>query len=184
MQTENPGGAVAESTYDGLSATTLTLAPFTVTTTAMSCSVTSGAALSFDFGDMQYSRLGGPGVQTDAAFRQDKKITLNCDSGAGVIVTLTGNKNAQAGDDTVLALSPGTDSTTGLGVQILSGAGSTADTLLNYDSSNSIKIDVPNSAPGGKVPLTLPVAVRYYRTQESVSGGSANAIATLNLTYQ
>lgn len=115
MQTENPGGAIAESTYDGLSATTLTLALFTITTTAMSCSFTTGAALSFNFGDMQYSRLGAPGVQMDAIFCQDKNVCLNCDLGMGIIVALAGNKNAQASGNTVQALSAGTGTTTGLG---------------------------------------------------------------------
>jgi type 1 fimbria pilin len=101
-------------------------------------------------------------------------INLNCDAGARVNAVLTGTQNTDTSTAGVLQLTGAgsADVATGVGVQILY---NNAPLALNNNM-------VLKTSTGGQE--AFPFTAQYYQTKDSVTAGSANAIATLNLTYQ
>lgn len=101
-------------------------------------------------------------------------IGLSCDPGARINAKLTGIQNSDSSADGVLQLTGagGDNVAKGVGIQILY---NNAPMALN----NNI---VLKSADGGQE--TFPFTAQYFQTKNDVSAGSANATATLELTYQ
>lgn len=101
-------------------------------------------------------------------------VGLDCNAGARVNAMLTGVQNTDNSADGVLQLTnAGSEGVaTGVGIQILY---NNAPMALN----NNI---VLKTSVGGQE--MLPFTAQYYQTKNSVTSGSANATATLNLTYQ
>lgn len=101
-------------------------------------------------------------------------VGLSCNAGARVNAMLTGVQNTDNSATGVLQLSnAGSEGVaTGVGIQILY---NNAPMALN-------KNIVLKTSVGGQE--MLPFAAQYYQTKSSVTSGSANATATLNLTYQ
>ncbi|NTY88600.1 hypothetical protein FCH33_17650 [Serratia fonticola] len=101
-------------------------------------------------------------------------LDLNCDEGARVNAMLTGAQNTDTSTAGVLQLTGAgsADVASGIGIQILY---NNAPLALNNNM-------VLKTSVGGQE--TFPFTAQYYQTKDSVTAGSANAIATLNLTYQ
>ena len=104
-----------------------------------------------------------------------QNLGLNCDPGANINVELAGTQNPDApADASVLALTGqgGPETAGGVGVQIVYN-----DVPLQLNN----RIVLKKSAGGQE---TFPLVARYYQTKSQVKPGSANATATLNITYQ
>lgn len=101
-------------------------------------------------------------------------VGLVCDAGARVNAKLTGTQNSHSSADGVLELTGagGDDVAEGVGIQILYG-------------SSTMKLNkniVLKTSAGGEE--SLPFTAQYYQTLANVKAGTANATATLELTYQ
>ncbi|MBL5826384.1 fimbrial protein [Serratia fonticola] len=105
---------------------------------------------------------------------KDFNLELNCDAGARVNAMLTGAQNTDTSAAGVLQLTGAGSAgvASGVGIQILY---NNAPLALNNNM-------VLKTSAGGQE--TFPFTAQYYQTKDSVTAGSANAIATLNLTYQ
>lgn len=101
-------------------------------------------------------------------------LGLNCDPKARVNVKVSGEKNTDTTADGVLQLTgAGSNNVaTGVGIQIL------------YNNTPVIlgsKIVLKTSSGGAE---TFPFTAQYYQTKAIPSSGSANTVATLDLTYE
>ncbi|MDY1038553.1 fimbrial protein [Lelliottia sp. CFBP8978] len=135
-----------------------------------SCSLSTYAA-SVDLADVPDSSFTGEGSTAgDKAFT----VSMDCSFGININVTLHGVQNADTSDTSVLALTnAGTAGTaSGLGVQILSN-----DIPLKLDET----IKVMTAIDGHE---DLSFVARYIQTKPSLGAGTANTVATLELTYQ
>ncbi|MDU2942913.1 MAG: fimbrial protein [Citrobacter sp.] len=103
-------------------------------------------------------------------------IDLNCDAGARINASLSGTQSAETSNDSILALSgAGTSGVAkGIGIQLLYDG-----TPLKLNNNIVLK----TSAGGQEFPPGTFTA-RYFQTKDNVTAGSANATATLNITYQ
>lgn len=101
-------------------------------------------------------------------------VGLDCDTGAKINAKLTGTQNTDSSTEGVLQLSGagGDNVASGVAIQILY---NNAPMALN----NNI---VLKTSTGGQE--TFPFTAQYYQTKNNVTAGSANATATLELTYQ
>jgi type 1 fimbria pilin len=101
-------------------------------------------------------------------------VGLSCNPGARVNAMLTGVQNTDNSAAGVLQLSnAGSEGVaTGVGIQI----------LYNNAPLELNKNIVLKTSSGGQE--TFPFTARYYQTKSTTTAGSANAIATLSLTYQ
>ncbi|MGO4744696.1 fimbrial protein [Serratia quinivorans] len=101
-------------------------------------------------------------------------VGLNCDVGARVNAKLIGNQNTDSGASGVLQLTGAGSNgvATGVGIQILYNGSPMA---LNTNM-------ILKTSMGGQE--TFPFTAQYYQTKSAVTTGSANATATLELTYQ
>lgn len=140
----------------------------------VACSVTT-SSLSFPIGDVLSTRFGSAVGTVPAGAENTQNLGLDCDPEANVNVQLNGQQNPDVpGDPSVLALTGQgeTGVAQGVGVQLLyNGA------LLNLNQRLFLK-----TASGG--PESFPIKARYYQTKDTVIPGSANATATLTLSYQ
>lgn len=143
------------------------------TVTVVACSI-STPNLTFPIGDVPVSSFGSTVGTTPAVAQNTQNLGLNCDVGANINVSLSGTQNPDISDSSVLALTGqgGAGVAKGVGVQIVYNG---APLMLN----NRI---VLKTSSGGQE--TFPLTARYYQTRTTVSTGTANASATLNLTYQ
>lgn len=141
--------------------------------TVLACSLAS-QTINFSLGDINASEFTTqPGFIPARSDTQN--LGLNCDPGANINVELTGAQNPDTpADSSVLALngqgSAGTAE--GVGIQL----------LYNNTPLQLNKRMVLKNAAGGQE--TFPLVARYYQTRSVVKPGSANATATLNITYQ
>ncbi|HDR2372678.1 TPA: fimbrial protein, partial [Enterobacter asburiae] len=138
--------------------------------TSLKCSIQSGATLAFPMGNIPSADFDHTGAFSKTT--QTVNLKLDCDEDANVNVTLNGTQNPDTSDNSVIALSEEENVATGVGVQIL------------YDN-NPLKINEMlnlNRSAGG--PETYPFTARYIQTKDKIRAGKANAIATLNVTYQ
>ena len=140
-----------------------------VVTSSVGCQLSNGN-IQVPFGNIDSTSFQNTGYTTTA---HSFSVDLTCDAGANINVTLRGKQNPDTSNTSVLALSD-TDSGTaqGVGVQILYD-----DKPLNIDE----KVPIKQSAGGEEV---LPFSARYYQTKSEVTAGTANTVATLDLTYQ
>ncbi|MCR6710378.1 spore coat protein U domain-containing protein [Enterobacter bugandensis] len=142
-----------------------------ITTTA--CSLNTGS-LSFPMGNIPTTSFGSTVGTTSSSAQVTQNLGLTCNPGANINVSLSGQQNPDVSNTSVLALSnqglPGVAQ--GIGVQVLYGG-----VPLNLNGNVLLK-----QSTGGAE--SLPIVVRYYQTKPNIAPGSANATATLNITYQ
>lgn len=96
----------------------------------------------------------------------------NCPTGNQLSITLN-TGSPQPGTTSVIQNTAATGPATGVGVQLLDGAGN--------------PITFGNPIPEGSIPgatVNLPFAARYYQTGAAVTPGAVTAVATYTLTYQ
>jgi len=139
----------------------------------VACTMTT-PRLTFPIGDISASTFGSTVGTTPAGAKNTQNLGLNCDAGANVNVTLSGIQNPDIANTSVLALTgQGADGVAkGVGVQLLYNG-----TPLALNARLALK-----AAAGGQE--SFPITARYYQTRTAVEPGSANASATLNVTYQ
>lgn len=101
-------------------------------------------------------------------------VGLNCDAGARVNAMLTGTRNTDTATAGVLQLTNAGSAgvATGVGIQIL---------YNNIPLALNNNIVLKTSVGGQEA---FPFTAQYYQTKNTTTAGSANAMATLNLTYQ
>lgn len=140
------------------------------TVTAVACSITT-PTIQVPLSDVLASSLTAIGtVANPKVFN----LGLNCDAGARINVSMTGIQNTDISTAGVLQLSGAGSAgvATGVGVQILYN-----NSPLAINSNIVLK-----TSTGGQESFLF--TAQYYQTKSVVTTGSANAIATLNLTYQ
>lgn len=114
------------------------------------------------------------GVHTKPA-RRDFSVGIQCNGGSRVNVKLKGTLNTEIINDDILALTDAGSSgvASGVGVQIWSNG-----TALKLDQT-TFADNIPASGA-----ITLQFSAVYYQTRAEVKPGSANALATLEVTHQ
>lgn len=137
------------------------------------CSINT-PSLTFPIGNILASSFGSSVGTTPSGAQNTQNLGLNCDPQANINISLSGTQNPDIGTTSVLALT-GQGSAgvaKGVGVQILYNG-----TPLALNNRIVLK-----KSTGGQE--TFPLVARYYQTKTAVTTGTANASATLNLTYQ
>ncbi|HCT3169901.1 TPA: fimbrial protein [Enterobacter asburiae] len=166
-------GVVMLQDSDGVYRDGLTTTLLDGTINVLACSITT-PQLTFPIGDISAVTFGSTVGTTPAGAQNTQNLGLNCDPGANVNVSLSGIQNPDVATTSVLALTGqgNTGTAKGVGVQLLyNGTPITLNTRLPL-----------NVTTGGQ--QAFPLTARYYQTQTTVEPGTANASATLNLTYQ
>ncbi|MBP6121594.1 fimbrial protein [Providencia heimbachae] len=151
--------------------TTLNMPANAIKINVLSCSVKNNATTyninMGDWFDTQFQNIG------DASAAVDIPITLTCMAGANIKTTVTSASGYVDTNTGKLALS-GADKATGVAIQLL-------------DKNNSpIKLNVSNSLQDN-VPADdylFNWKARYIKTAETITPGSANATATVNIRYE
>lgn len=141
--------------------------------TAAACSI-NASNLTFPIGDVPASSFGTTVGTTPSIAQNTQFLGLNCTAGANINVRLSGIQNPDISNSSVLALTGqgSSDVAGGVGVQLI------------YNGSPLVinnRIVLKQSTGGSE---TFPITARYYQTKTIVTGGKANATATLDLTYQ
>lgn len=137
--------------------------------TVLACSLTT-PTVAAPLGNVYATAFTGVGSTTGNV---DFNLGLNCAAGTKVNVTMNGTQNTDTANTSVLALTGAGSAgvAKGVGAQILYN-----NTPLNIGTRLSLK----TSAGGIE---TFPFKARYYQTLNNVLPGSANATATLSITY-
>jgi type 1 fimbria pilin len=166
-------GVVMLQGSDGVYRDGLTTTLLGGTINVLACNITT-PQLTFPIGDISAAVFGSTVGTTPAGAQNTQNLGLNCDAGANVNVSLSGIQNPDVATTSVLALTgQGNNGTAkGVGVQLLYNG-----TPLTLNTRLPLKL-----AAGGQE--AFPLTARYYQTQTTVEPGTANASATLNLTYQ
>ncbi|MFJ3458599.1 fimbrial protein [Scandinavium goeteborgense] len=140
------------------------------TVTTVACSIKT-PNINILLGDVSASEFISAGSTPKSV---DFHVGLECDAGANINVSMSGTQSSESNDSSILALTGagGADVANGVGVQIVYDG---APLKLNDN------IKLKTSAGGQEL---LPFTARYYQTKSEVKTGSANATATLNITYQ
>lgn len=143
------------------------------TVTTVACSINT-PTLSFPIGNISASAFGTAVGTIPSGASNTQSLGLNCDNQANINVTFSGAQNPDVSTNSVLALTGqgASDVASGVGVQILYNG-----SPLVLDSRIVLK-----KSSGGQE--TFPLTAHYYQTKTAVTTGTANASATLNLTYQ
>lgn len=162
-------GPMPESPISWKTLVTLSLAN-SINVAPATCSMPT-TAISVPLGNIPDSRFTAVAATLgDKAF----SLSLTCDQGVKVTLSLAGKQNADTTETSVLALTdagqPGT--ATGVGVQLLYGG-----TPLKINNNVLLK-----TSPGGQE--TLAFTARYYQTQPKITAGKGNTSATFTFTYQ
>lgn len=154
--------------YGGIMTHLLNFTPSSVYVSKTSCTITA-PSINVNLGNWTISDFNGVG---STAAAKPLRISLSCDSGVKIKASINGRaETSQAG---VLKLTEGHNSATGFGVQLL-------------DDDN--KLLTLNTKFTAGIPLqtglyTLNWQARYIQTAAIVTPGKANAMATLELTYE
>jgi len=166
-------GVVTLQGSDGVYRDGLTTQLLSGTINALACSVTT-SLLTFPIGDIPASSFGTVVGTTPGGAQSTQNMGLNCSPGTNITVSLSGTQNPDSANASVMALTGQGNSGTakGVGVQLLYNG---APLMINS------RLLLKQSAGGQE---TLPLTARYYQTLSPVESGTANASATLNLTYQ
>ncbi|MCF8579953.1 fimbrial protein [Enterobacter ludwigii] len=143
------------------------------TINSLACTINT-PQMTFAIGDVPASAFNGGVGTTPAGAQNTQNLGLNCSAGANINVSLSGIQNPDSANTSVMALTGqgNTGTAKGVGVQLLYNG---APLVMNS------RLLLKQSAGGQE---TLPLTARYYQTLTNVESGSANASATLNLTYQ
>lgn len=150
------------------------LGVFTLTGTigASGCTISDeNKNLDIPMGDYPITDFKGPGSATAPV---DFQLSLNCPTvGTSVKVTTTSNGGAQNAANGVLNLSNGSTAT-GLGLQLLKSDGTTPlplNTQIDFGKTTTAE-------------TTYKLYARYLQVAETVTSGTANAMATFTLNYE
>jgi type 1 fimbria pilin len=105
----------------------------------------------------------------------------NCSAGVNLFATFT-DANNPGNTSNVLSLTSGSQVASGVGIQILTGTGVT----VNFGPDSYLPGTTNQIALGtsGSGSMSLPFTARYVKTSNTVTGGSANGIATFTMSYQ
>lgn len=143
------------------------------TINSLACTINT-PQMTFAIGDVPASAFNGGVGTTPAGAQNTQNLGLNCSAGANINVSLSGIQYPDSANTSVMALTGqgNTGTAKGVGVQLLYNG---APLVMNS------RLLLKQSAGGQE---TLPLTARYYQTLTNVESGSANASATLNLTYQ
>lgn len=169
-------GEVGYETVYGIDQTTYPGQSFTISNgsvTQVACSIKT-PNLTFPIGDVLATKFGtSVGTLPDGG-ENTQNLGLDCDAGANINVSLNGTQNPDLSDNSILALTGQGDAgvASGVGVQLLYN-----DAPLKLNNRIVLK-----KSDGGQE--TFPIKARYYQTKTAVTTGTANASATLELTYQ
>ena len=166
-------GVVTLQGSDGVFRDGLTVQLTGGTINALACSVQS-SQLTFPIGDIPASVFGTVIGTTPSGAQNTQNLGLSCSAGTNINISLSGIQNPDSANTSVMALTGqgSTGTAKGVGVQLL------------YNGSPLVmnsRLLLKQSSGGQE---TLPLTARYYQTLTTVEPGSANASATLNLTYQ
>ena len=146
-----------------------------------SCAVTSNqSAINVDMGKVSKGEFSGIGSK--AGSEKSFQIQILCENSASVRVGFFGM--AAAGDKDALALTPQTDSASGVGVALSYGSG------LQVAAGQR----VPLNTPTDRLPVlatlntpnqiqTLEFKAQYIQTEAKIVAGKADSMATFNLVY-
>lgn len=139
----------------------------------VACSIMT-PSLTFPIGDVLVDTFSGVIGTVPRQGGNTQNLGLDCDAGANINISLSGIQNPDVETTSVLALTgQGNEGVAkGVGVQLLYN-----DVPLELNNRIVLKLST-----GGQE--SLPLTARYYQTQTEVTPGTANASATLNLTYQ
>ncbi len=161
--------------------------------TPMGCTASS-TALNFPMGSVKTSEFN---LSSKAGSAQ-QTLALTCEPGTYVTMRITATEaEGDNPDHTVIALTPGENVATGVGVQLnINGAPLSANT--NYrvfdpvnrttvtntgaEASYTVFTD-PNNPGGASGTNTLYFSTNYYKTGSEVTPGTANASGTITFTY-
>lgn len=140
--------------------------------TALACELSSGGSMSFPIGDVSTEEFTQIGKVSDETSTAD--LILNCNQGSNINVTLSGTKNPDSSDDSILSLNNQGQNgiADGIGVQIL---------YNNMPLKLNEMLKLKQSSGGQE---SFPLTARYIQTKNQVKAGYANATATLNISYQ
>lgn len=158
--------------YNGIrESTTLTLNSVTINVTATSCKVNQ-PSLQVPLGTFNVTDFTSVGSNVGS---HPFSVDLQCDENIKVNMTLNATQNAETSDNTVIALdNAGAENVAkGVGVQLL---------YNNTPLAISSKILTNTVVSAG--PVSIPLVARYYQTSSQVTAGTANATASLFLTYE
>ncbi|WP_426817149.1 fimbrial protein [Winslowiella sp. 2C04] len=144
----------------------------TATVKVLACSVSSSnvtVPLDTVFADT-FNAVGS--TKGDSLFT----VGLSCDAGARINATMNFTQDEDTADNSVIALTGkgNPDVATGVGIQLLYGS-----TPLKNNTNVVLK-----TSEGGQEFPPGAFTARYFQTQKTVKPGSANATATMTLTYQ
>lgn len=136
------------------------------------CKVES-QSLDFPMGTVLMDQFHGIGSTSSKFVTQN--LGLFCEPNARIYATLEGQPSADVNDNSVLALTNegGEGVASGIGVQLSYG-----ETVFKIGE----RLMLRDNSVGEKE--SLPLTVRYYQTKERTTAGSADATATLSITYQ
>ncbi|MBF8800241.1 fimbrial protein [Pseudomonas aeruginosa] len=182
-------GAYARYTANSPSGQTLVeyrfASPLNVTPRVPTCSLETPSPIPVSLGHITAAMVFS-GVGSTAPMSSPFEIRLNCSGGdpetmTKVFVTLTDATNP-GNTSKILSLTKASGAT-GVGVQILKD-----DTVLGYGpDSNSVGNTnqwYAGSVKQGETGMRFSLQARYIQTAERITSGSANAVATFNLSYQ
>jgi type 1 fimbria pilin len=149
--------------------------------TSRTCSVSTGSRnISVAMGTVNrgaFSTIGSTAGGGNFTVRLD-----NCAVGLNLFMTFTdGNSPTNTSD--VLTLTPGTSSAKGVGIRI-----------TRQDNSQRVSYGADSALPGNAGQMSfgtttgatrdLAFSAAYVQTQSFITGGAANAIATITMSYQ
>ncbi|HHB1425568.1 TPA: fimbrial protein [Serratia odorifera] len=140
------------------------------TVTQLACSL-NASNIKVPLGDVLATEFTGVGTTLKPkAFN----VGLNCDANAKINVSLGGTQSAESSDSSILQLTNAGSAgvAKGVGVQLLYN-----NTPLKLNQLLALK-----TSAGGQE--TFPFTAHYYQTAANITAGSANATATLNISYQ
>lgn len=125
--------------------------------------------VSVNFGNVLYKSFTGIG---SAQNKKDFSIGVMCNQPTNLSVEIVGQKSPDATDNTILALTNLPNSATGVGVQFLY-----KGVVLELNNPISLQQILGNTQE------QLTFTAQYFQVKDSITPGSLNAIATLNITY-
>ncbi|AMV46692.1 fimbrial protein [Paraburkholderia caribensis] len=110
---------------------------------------------------------------------QPFQLSLDCATGAKVLITLTDSVNPSNRTNTLTLSSDSTAQ--GVGIQVLNSTGSPVSFGADSAAPGNANQWLIGDSPNGK--LLVPLGARYVRTG-TVSAGSIKALATFTMSYQ
>ncbi|QHS47627.1 type 1 fimbrial protein [Klebsiella michiganensis] len=161
----------------------------------MGCTANT-AALNFQMGSVKTSEFN----LSNKVGSVQQTLTLTCEPGTNVLMWVTATEaEGDNPDRTVIALTPGENTATGVGVQLSIGRTtlslndslylafpySDRTSVTNPEAEASYSIFTTPDNPGGaSASNSLTFTANYYKTGDTVTPGTANASGTITFIYQ